>query len=262
MGKAKRFNSYDNEIQNARRQAELYGQARQNLSIGSSFRNSPLSPVTTSTNPATDSGDNLGNHIATQALDMSNNQINDVSAIFLNTVNENDNDLLIDGTTAGLLYKVTSATDYHLFRVGGTGSSFDILKIEDDQISVLKKIIPSNLQDLGSSSFPFGSVFANTDINSLGTLTIAGNASFGNIGSDLTPDSTGANRNLGESGKLWNHIFMDNTIDIADSTYGNNQAPSISSGRAKIFVRKQTTGKQQLRVRFESGISVLLAEEP
>ena len=45
MGKAKRFNSYDDDIRDKRRIVQNYGLNRQNLSgIGSSFRSSPLSP--------------------------------------------------------------------------------------------------------------------------------------------------------------------------------------------------------------------------
>jgi hypothetical protein len=73
MGKAKRFNSYDDDVAAKRSLVQSYGQARQNLSgIGSSFRSSPMSPVTSSSNPdAFSSGaDNLGNHTATKNLNM------------------------------------------------------------------------------------------------------------------------------------------------------------------------------------------------
>jgi len=46
MGKAKRFNGYDSDVQNARNVVENFGLSRQKLSVGSSFRNMPQSPPT------------------------------------------------------------------------------------------------------------------------------------------------------------------------------------------------------------------------
>ncbi len=52
MGKAKRFNTYDETVKASRENSKGFGQARQNLSgIGSTFRSSPLPPtITTKTN--------------------------------------------------------------------------------------------------------------------------------------------------------------------------------------------------------------------
>lgn len=44
MGKAKRFNPYDSAVAEQRKIVQSYGEARQKLSIGSSFRSLPLSP--------------------------------------------------------------------------------------------------------------------------------------------------------------------------------------------------------------------------
>ena len=46
MGKAKRFNVYDSDIAEKRKVVQSYGQSRQNLSVGSSFRSMPQSPPT------------------------------------------------------------------------------------------------------------------------------------------------------------------------------------------------------------------------
>jgi|APSaa5957512535_1039671.scaffolds.fasta_scaffold05424_8 hypothetical protein len=55
MGKAKRFNSYDSDVEQQRKLVRSYGQARQNNSV-SSFRSSPLSPPTaTNTDNSSDS---------------------------------------------------------------------------------------------------------------------------------------------------------------------------------------------------------------
>jgi len=48
MGKAKRFNTYDETVKSSRERSKGFGQERQNLSgIGSSFRSSPLPPIIT-----------------------------------------------------------------------------------------------------------------------------------------------------------------------------------------------------------------------
>ena len=110
MGKAKRFNSYDSDVEDKRKIAQNYGLARQNLSgIGSSFRSSPLSPITSSSNPdAFSSGaDNLGNHLATQDLDMNGNDIL-LSSDQTTKIN-------VTGTTALFL-----SAGSEVFRIGST----------------------------------------------------------------------------------------------------------------------------------------------
>lgn len=110
MGKAKRFNSYDSDVEDKRKIAQNYGLARQNLSgIGSSFRSSPLSPITSSSNPdAFSSGaDNLGNHLATQDLDMNGNNIL-LSSDQTTKIN-------VTGTTAFFL-----SAGSEVFRIGST----------------------------------------------------------------------------------------------------------------------------------------------
>jgi len=48
MGKAKRFNTYDETVKSSRERSKGFGQARQSLSgIGSTFRSSPLPPIRT-----------------------------------------------------------------------------------------------------------------------------------------------------------------------------------------------------------------------
>ncbi len=75
MGKAKRFNSYDESISQQRKTLENFGEARQKRSIGSSFRSSPLEPdvVTpisaTSPCPAICTEHSLGNVSGTVDVD-------------------------------------------------------------------------------------------------------------------------------------------------------------------------------------------------
>ena len=57
MGKAKRFNLYDETIKSGRERVKAFGEARQKLSIGSSFRSPPLSPTTQTAFGDTGTGD-------------------------------------------------------------------------------------------------------------------------------------------------------------------------------------------------------------
>jgi len=58
VGKAKRFNPYDESVAEKRKLVQSYGEARQKLSIGSSFRSSPLEPpIATSTASTGGTGD-------------------------------------------------------------------------------------------------------------------------------------------------------------------------------------------------------------
>ena len=61
MGKAKRFNTYDESISSSRKQTQLYGEGRQKLSIGSSFRTMPQSPPNGEGGGTTSSGTGDGN---------------------------------------------------------------------------------------------------------------------------------------------------------------------------------------------------------
>ena len=113
MGKAKRFNIYDKNVETERRIAENYGMARQNLTVGSSFGSAPLSPPTHSGNytnatsgGSTSSGDNLGNHIATDNLDMKTYNIQGVDQLIFSITASSDD--------------VLANTDYGIEADGGT----------------------------------------------------------------------------------------------------------------------------------------------
>ena len=179
-GKARRFNSYDVDVRNERRIAESFGLARQSQSgYTSSFRASPISPVTTQRNPDIDSSsgeDNLGNHIATQTLNMDDNDISGIDNMFFNTVATNDGS--IQAISNGLMYIATLTNtrsgQYHLFTTGGTETSDYRFKIEDDVITVYEHVLPEpdSTQNLGSSIRRFKNIYLNGDINNLGTLTV------------------------------------------------------------------------------------------
>ena len=135
MGKAKRFNIYDKNVETERRIAENYGMARQNLTVGSSFGSAPLSPPTHSGNytnatsgGSTSSGDNLGNHIATDNLDMKTYNIQGVDQLIFSITASSDDVLAntdygieADGGTSpiGIRYNVPTGKE-HIFYVNGT----------------------------------------------------------------------------------------------------------------------------------------------
>lgn len=121
MGKAKRFDSYQNDIENERKLAQSYGQNRQNLSgIGSSFRSSPLSPGLSTVNSIID-GDNLGNHTATQNLDLDGNQLIGIDKL---VQNNNTN-------TDGFLNMLNSQSIRWLDNAG-TGTAYITLNTNDE----------------------------------------------------------------------------------------------------------------------------------
>lgn len=121
MGKARRFDSYSNDVDNERNISQLYGQARQNLSgVGSSFRSSPLGVNTPSGNSTiTSAGDNLGNHTATQDLNLAGNDII----------------LSSDGDT-----KFNVVGDNILFQCSNSGSSTEVFRILSTELRMAKQI--------------------------------------------------------------------------------------------------------------------------
>ena len=55
-------------------------------------------------------------------------------------------------------------------------------------------------------------------------------------------------KGLGSTSKRWDDIFLQGDLNFNEGDYGNDQVPGITTGNAIIFLRKQSTGKQQLRV--------------
>jgi len=113
MGKARRFDSHSNAVNNERAMAQMYGQARQNLSgVGSTFRSGALSVNKSTQNPTIASaGDNLGNHTATQDLDMNGNDI------ILST----DGDTKLNVVGANVLFQCSnSGASTEVFRISAT----------------------------------------------------------------------------------------------------------------------------------------------
>ena len=131
-----------------------------------------------------------------------------------------------------------------------------------------------NVKVAGTTEFEFKSNeldVNDNDICNVGTVfTDYISKSSGNdnvrVWGDLDPISHDT-YNLGGNTLRWKDLYlsddiiMDGLLDIK-SGYTNNQTPGSIADYARIFVRKQTDGTQQLRVQFESGATVLIAEEP
>ena len=65
---------------------------------------------------------------------------------------------------------------------------------------------------------------------------------------------------LGGASNRWHEIYANDFIDMLEN-YTSGTAPSGETDRARIFSVNNGV-KTQLRVKFQSGVSVLLAEEP
>ena len=173
MGKAKRFNSYDSDVEDKRKIAQNYGLARQNLSgIGSSFRSSPLSPITSSSNPDafTSGADNLGNHLATQDINLSNNELDNFNK--LNQQNANTTGSLNFVFDASMRWKNTAGTGEAIFRFG-SGDAFSF----DHQINGTDIVLSGNLTVNGATALgnaSTDSIFTIGTISSLYALDLEG----------------------------------------------------------------------------------------
>lgn len=269
MGKARRFDSYSNDVDNERNISQLYGQARQNLSgVGSSFRSSPLGVNTVSGNPTiTSAGDNLGNHTATQDLNLAGNDII----------------LSSDGDTK---FNVVGATV--LFMCSNSGSSTEVFRISATELQMAQNIDlnTNDIQGVDTVSFnasgtddatidgsttglthnvATGDVhtfqinsdtklqITNTAINVYedidsdsgatfaGSVTINGAVALGNASTDLIFASgrfntslipnTDNDVDLGSSTNAWRHLYVDGTanLDTVSVTGGKKVKASNST---------------------------------
>tara|TARA_R110000796_G_scaffold157178_1_gene273894 strand:+ start:4767 stop:6083 length:1317 start_codon:yes stop_codon:yes gene_type:complete len=228
-------------------------------------------------------------------LEMMNYNIIDVDQVQL-TGNSGD---LIHGylsASAGVLNIISSATggDIDFYVKNSSGTQNKVINI--DGASGFTTLENTSLQLKSSSNYfqmaiagtnallnsPSGGydfqVGATTKLALTGTeltvtdnMIINGTTTLGNsvvdtitmngrINSDIIP-ATDHVYDLGSSTKRWDDIWLQGDLNFNEGSYGNNEAPGITTGNAIIFLRKQSTGKQQLRVKFESGSSILLAEE-
>ena len=83
---------------------------------------------------------------------------------------------------------------------------------------------------------------------------------LGRIGTDFDPDSDNV-RDIGGPGLVWQDIFLGRTVDVEEG-FSVGFAPAGQTNRAILFVRPDVGGKTLLRVKFQTGTSVLIASEP
>ena len=83
---------------------------------------------------------------------------------------------------------------------------------------------------------------------------------IGRIGTDFVADSDNV-KDIGKAGQVWQNIFLGGTIDLEEG-FAVQSAPPGQTNRAIIFTRPDVGGKTQLRVKFQTGTSVLIASEP
>ncbi len=135
--------------------------------------------------------------------------------------------------------------------------------------------------DLGTTSLEYKDMYltgtAHIDILDIDeTSTFNGNATFnedvtlgssnadnitfnGDTVGSITPNTTETDA-LGGPSNRWDWFYLHDAIDWNDTAYTAGQAPANTTGRVKLFVRDES-GTQQLRVKFESGTSKLIATE-
>lgn len=189
MGKAKRFDSHTESVNNERSIAQLYGQARQNLSrVGSSFRNTPLGASISYV-----TSDNLGDHTATKNLNMSTYNIEGLDTLYFNA--SGTNDATIDASTVGISHNVATG-DVHTFQVNASTKL---------QIGSLVNFYADIESDSGATFL--GSVTIN-GATALGNASTDAIFTYGSFWTSLIPD-TDNNVDLGSATKEWRNLYVD-----------------------------------------------------
>lgn len=80
------------------------------------------------------------------------------------------------------------------------------------------------------------------------------------VGTDFDPFTDNAN-DLGGDAQRWQNLFLARSIDLKEG-FAVGFAPTGQTDRAILFSRPDGSGKTQLRVKFQTGTSVLIAIEP
>ena len=170
-------------------------------------------------------------------------------------------DLYVDGTAHidTLNATVISGT------ISVTGTSFSITSgtiiLGDstaDNINIIGRIdsdiIPDSngASDLGSSSLQWQDLYITGTAN-LDTIT-----GVGAMNTSLLP--TDDTYNIGGNSNRWHEMYVNDFLDVLEN-YTSGTSPSGQTDRARIFSVNNGI-KTQVRIKFQSGTSVLIAEEP
>ena len=160
MGKAKRFNSYDQDIQNQRNIVQGYGHSRSH-GMTSTFRNSPP-PPTSDFNPTRDEnitsvGDNLGNHTATTNLNLNSNKV--INLTTPSADYDASTKKYVDDSISGLtsfantdLSNLTSTGESHFVKANASSTTFAGNIIFDTVLSGSTSDAPVKFQGDGTDT--------------------------------------------------------------------------------------------------------------
>ena len=80
------------------------------------------------------------------------------------------------------------------------------------------------------------------------------------VTTDFDPDVSDS-LDMGRDTLRWQQLFLGTLLDIVEG-FADGFAPTSATNRAKLFCRPSSSGKTQLRVKFQTGNSVLIAVEP
>lgn len=140
MGRATRYNSYDETVINNRKISASYGQLRQSQSVTSSFRASPLSPVERSKDPSIWGTDDIYH-----------------TRLYCQQVGL-DETININFSTAGIVYDTDASPDIHDFRIDGT----QVMLIQSDRVDFRQDLLMGGVSaDIGADGTPFTNLYVN-----------------------------------------------------------------------------------------------------
>ena len=204
----------------------------------------------------TSSADNLGNHTATTNLNMSGNQIQQITTAFFNGDIDNANS--IAGNTGGLDYNVDDTDEIHDFQVDGV-SKFTIgntqinmivnlsmsgktIYLDSDVDSTISCATDDNIQ-IGTGggvrlSISNTTTLASGNLSTLGNLQVDGNAILG----DASSDTVVINGTLSTDIKMSGNDLVFATggavdfYDINTSSHSSGGAPALPAQPTAYFV--------------------------
>ena len=100
----------------------------------------------------------------------------------------------------------------------------------------------------------------NLNANSvIGDSTSDNVAILARVTTDFDPDVSDS-LDMGRDTLRWQQLFLGTLLDIVEG-FADGFAPTSATNRAKLFCRPSSGGKTQLRVKFQTGNSVLIAVE-
>jgi hypothetical protein len=243
----------------------------------------------------TSSADNLGNHTATTNLNMSGNQIQQITTAFFNGDIDNANS--IAGNTGGLDYNVDDTDEIHDFKVDGVSKftigntqinmiadlsmSSKVIYLDSDIDSTISAVTDDiiNIETGGSVRLSISNTttLASGNLSTLGNLQVDGNALFNGditLGSssadkitfnadtenDITPNVDNVDK-LGATLRAYSYTWVKSGSGIVEG-YATGFMPTPVANSGILFCVPTAGGKTELRVTFQTGVSQLIATEP